>query len=121
MDGARKWTAVRRRRGGEGEMGLALDRHVEGRTVRLVVSGEVDLTVSARLRAAILESLGDGIGTVVVDLDGVTFLDSTGIAAIVAGRNAALARNAALRLANPRARVRRSLEVTGVLDVLGCP
>ena len=53
--------------------------------VRLVrVRGEVDLSWSQRLRKTILEALAGG-RPVAVDLSAVTYIDSSGIAALVEG------------------------------------
>lgn len=52
---------------------------------RLVrVRGEVDLSWSQRLRKAILDALGSG-RPVAVDLSAVSYIDSSGIAALVEG------------------------------------
>jgi len=50
----------------------------------VAVSGEVDLSNSPRLREAILKEL-DGSSPVLVDLAGVSSIDSAGIAALVEG------------------------------------
>jgi len=50
---------------------------------RVVPVGAVDLAVADKLRAAIVEIAGS---TALVDLSGVTFMDSSGIAALVAAR-----------------------------------
>ena len=48
------------------------------------VGGEVDLSWSSELRDAVLRSLGEH-GQVLVDLSAVTYIDSSGIAALVEG------------------------------------
>lgn len=48
------------------------------------VAGEVDLSWSQKLRKAILDALGGG-GPVAVDLSAVSYIDSSGIAALVEG------------------------------------
>jgi anti-sigma B factor antagonist len=53
--------------------------------IRLVrVRGEVDLSWSQRLRKAVLDALASG-RPVAVDLSQVTYIDSSGIAALVEG------------------------------------
>lgn len=53
--------------------------------VRLVrVRGEVDLSWSQRLRKSVLEALATG-KPVAIDLSAVTYIDSSGIAALVEG------------------------------------
>lgn len=82
-------------------MGRALDLQSEDRdgVVVLHLAGEVDLEVSAQLRRALLERLDDK-QDVLVDLDGVSYIDSSGVASLIEafqrarqhGRRFALAR-----------------------------
>jgi len=58
-------------------------RDVAGRWL-VVLSGEVDLSTSPRARKAILDCLASR-RPVLVDLSGVTYIDSSGIASLVEG------------------------------------
>ncbi|MGN9907610.1 STAS domain-containing protein [Phytohabitans sp. LJ34] len=51
----------------------------------------------------------------------VTFLDCTGLAALVAVRNAAVQAGGQMRVSHPQPIVRRVLEVTGLLAVFTAP
>jgi anti-anti-sigma factor len=103
-------------------MRLAISRHSEEQFIRLAPAGEIDLTTADELRQAILETVRrDDVTELVVDLDRVTFLDSTGITALIVGRAAAAGRDTKYRVINPRHRVQRTLKVTGVLDALTGP
>ncbi len=57
-------------------------------------------------------------GTVVLDLEGVTFLDSTGLQSLVRARDAARQRGGELILRRPSAAVQRVLDVTNMWEVL---
>lgn len=84
----------------------------EFRVARL--SGEIDLS-----NAADLQHLLSGLvhhGSVVVDLSGLEFLDSTGLSALVLARRQADRAGNRLGLAGARGAVRKVLEITG-LDV----
>lgn len=48
------------------------------------VRGELDLAGADLAREALAAAIGDGEGQVVVDLTGLSFIDSTGIAILVA-------------------------------------
>lgn len=63
------------------ELSLAT-RQVSGHTV-VEVRGEVDVYTAARLRERLIEVIGGGAGSVVVDLSRVDFLDSTGLGVLV--------------------------------------
>jgi anti-anti-sigma factor len=84
------------------------------RQVCLWVSGELDLATAPQLRASLTDALS-GTDGVVLDLGGVRFIDSTGLAAIIAGANAAEAAGASFQLATPLPdQAKRLLDLTGV-------
>jgi anti-sigma B factor antagonist len=91
---------------------LQISAHNEGDLTVLTVSGEVDAATTERFRAALVEVQGL---RVVVDLSGVTFLDSAGISALIAARHR-LPSGGELRVIGLRPNVRRVLEITGLLD-----
>jgi anti-anti-sigma factor len=82
---------------------------VGGQTRLLVVHGEIDLAVRESLACALDDAVATG-RRIVVDLSGVSFLDSTGIRALV--RTAA--GGADVSVLNPQRAVRHTLEVSGV-------
>ena len=63
-----------------------------GDYVLVRLSGEVDLSWSQQVRRAILDALGD-TGKVGVELSQVSYIDSSGIAALVEGFQNARSRN----------------------------
>jgi anti-anti-sigma factor len=91
-------------------------------TARVAVVGEVDLATAPVLRDRLLNVLHDQAPAVLdVDLAGVTFLDCTGISALVAVRNAAVRTGRQMRVTHTQAIVRRVLDLTGLLGVLTAP
>jgi anti-anti-sigma factor len=90
------------------------------RTVVLTLDGEFDITDRAELEQATVAAVeaADG-GRVVVDLGGVTFMDSEAVAAIVLGYQAAVAAGCEYRLANAQGLVRRVLDIAGLLELIG--
>ena len=78
---------------------------------RLCLSGELDLSSTSTLTDALAAHDGQ---EVVLDLAGVTFLDSTGIRALVEARRA----RAGVRVVNPTEAIRRLFDLTGTLGVL---
>ena len=89
-----------------------------GSTAVVSLSGELDLASAPDLHACLEAILERGVRSVVIDLDGVAFCDSTGISALVRGVNRARAGGRRLVLRRPRPGVRRVLEITGVTSVL---
>jgi anti-anti-sigma factor len=57
----------------------------------------------------------------IVDLTYVTFMDSMGVGALVAGHNAARETGTVFRLRNPSEFVHRQLRVTGLAELFGLP
>jgi anti-sigma B factor antagonist len=89
-----------------------------GDTVELVASGEVDLSSAPELRDAILTAVGGGNATIVLDLERVSYLDSSGIHAIYDGISAAQQAGVVFVVAHPARHVMRVLEISLVTDVI---
>jgi anti-anti-sigma factor len=91
-------------------------------TARVRVVGEVDLATSSVLRGRLLAALtAERLAVLDIDLGGVTFLDCTGINALVAVRNAAVHTGSQIRVNDPQPIVRQILDLTGLLGVLTAP
>ena len=85
----------------------------------LTVRGEVDVTTTPRVRAQLISLLSDGKPRLIVDLEGVRFMDSSGLGALIAGLKLARSRAGELRIVCEGQRsVRKVLEVTGLERVL---
>ncbi|MFJ5899545.1 STAS domain-containing protein [Streptomyces sp. NPDC093064] len=85
----------------------------------VALAGEVDLDCSAQLRDALLSCPETAPGTV-VDLRDVTFMDSSGINALIAAHRAAQAGGTRLRLAAPQEAVLRVLQLVGLDTLIPC-
>jgi anti-sigma B factor antagonist len=89
-----------------------------GPEVRVTASGEIDSTSAPALRNRLDALLDAGAQHLVVDLTGVTFLDSAGLCVLAAAYRRASADGRGVRvLASSRA-VIRPLQITGLLDLL---
>ena len=82
----------------------------------VAADGEVDLATSPRLRAALLAAIEEQ-DRVLVDLRAVTFMDSTGIATLLAAAEAARRRGTELEV-DPSRTVRKVLELVGAQSAL---
>jgi anti-anti-sigma factor len=92
---------------------IELDALSAGATTIVTVVGELDLSTVATLRDFVGRLLQRD-QTIVLDLTGVPFMDSTGLGAIVALFNRARRDNGWVVLRNPRPEVSRVLELTAV-------
>jgi anti-sigma B factor antagonist len=89
-------------------------------SVRLAVIGEVDCVTAPRLKARLWWVLAEfDPRELVVDLSGVSFLDSTGRGALLYGWRVAQQRNCQLTVADPQPRVLAMLRIAGVAVHLG--
>lgn len=83
----------------------------------VTVSGEVDLSSSTDLRTCLRETLGE-FRRVVVDLGGLTFIDSSGLSALVDAHRTARASGGVVVLRDPPALLRRLLAITSLDSLL---
>ncbi|KAB2901374.1 MAG: anti-sigma factor antagonist [Xanthomonadales bacterium] len=84
-------------------------QRVDGATI-VCLQGEVDLSWSQQVRRAVLDAFADGV-PVGVDLAGVGYIDSSGIAALVEGLQLGRARGQRFALVAPSDAVRAVLEL----------
>lgn len=82
----------------------------------LVVYGEVDVVTSPRLHEALEQLLEDGPSLVLVDMANVTFIDSSGLGALVVADRHLEERGSELRLVALSPRVTSVLEAAGLTD-----
>ncbi|MEW1845901.1 STAS domain-containing protein [Nonomuraea angiospora] len=82
------------------------------------VAGEVDAATAPQLTAYIEREHADAGLALVLDLSGVSFMDSSGLHLLVEQHNRQTEHGSGLHLAAPHQRVRRLLEITGVGQVL---
>ncbi|HWJ60905.1 MAG TPA: STAS domain-containing protein [Acidimicrobiales bacterium] len=90
-----------------------------GPQTTLTLAGEVDPGTAPELQDRLAQLAGDAaISSVVIDLGQITFLDSSGVRAVIAGSEALRSGGAELILRGANPNVRRVLEVTGLTQLL---
>jgi anti-anti-sigma factor len=80
------------------------------------VTGELDLSNADELSTAALGAMTPVVGTIRIDFGGVTFMDSTGLNALIRIRNAA-GEHYSVVVENPQPNVRRIFELTDLDEV----
>jgi anti-sigma B factor antagonist len=92
--------------------------HLEERAHRsfpvIVVVGEIDVATAPQLREALHGVIAQGHATVVLDLLGVTFLDSTALGVLVGGLKRCRELDGELHIVVTDARIRKIFEITGL-------
>ena len=98
---------------------LSLDYRLENGVAVVTVAGEIDVLNSGLLREGLLRALTDepGLG-LVVNLAGVSFLDSTCTGVLVGVLHRVRATDGRLAVAAPARQARRILDITGLDKVL---
>lgn len=100
-----------------GDLVVEVTRH-DGHAI-VSVRGEIDLSTAAQFRAAMDEAMS-GCGCVEVDLAATTFMDSSGLAVLVAAHQRLGQAQEALVVRDPSPTIRKMLQISGVgalLDV----
>jgi anti-sigma B factor antagonist len=85
------------------------------------LSGELDLSGAPELREALVQVSGGTGREVLVDLDALTFIDSTGISVLVMACKRIRSEGGVFSLSRLSDPVHRLLEVMGILDYLKAP
>jgi anti-anti-sigma factor len=98
-----------------GQLGLAVRTAADNVTV-LAVSGEVDMLTAPQLRADALQHLDAG-NALVLDLSGVSFLGSAGLAVLVEASQHAKRRGSSFHVVAVERAVTRPLAATGLGEV----
>ncbi|HWE57482.1 MAG TPA: STAS domain-containing protein [Acidimicrobiales bacterium] len=98
------------------ELGLQVDDSRAPYTV-LAVKGEVDVYSAPRLREKLVELVSDGHRQIVADLEGVDFLDSTGLGVLVGGLKRLRSHDGDLTLVCTQPRILKVFEITGLTTV----
>ncbi len=97
---------------------LAVTLEADDQVVHVAVTGEIDLATVEVLHRELRPALALNL-PMCLDMSGVSFMDSTGIAALVKVHNETIIAAAApLTIVNASAAVRRVLELTGVDQIV---
>lgn len=89
---------------------------IKGDTMIVRLRGELDMDLSVPFKSRIHQSLNDnpGLKNIVIFMDGVTFIDSTGLAAILGRYNEVKGMGGQIRLVGASRTVKRLLSFSGV-------
>ena len=93
-------------------MPLEIDKQGGAGSWVIVVRGEVDLYSSPELREAVTKSMPKSGGAVSVDLRGVPYMDSSGVATLVEGYRSALESGTTFTLVAPSPAVMKVLQLS---------
>ncbi len=98
-------------------MDLTLATRAVGDRIVVEVSGEIDVYTAPKLRDKITELVGAGVYEIVIDMEGVEFLDSTGLGVLVGGLKKVRAHGGSLSLVCTQDRLLKIFQITGLSKV----
>jgi anti-sigma B factor antagonist len=100
-------------------MELTLDSRTEGPFQIIAVGGEIDVYTAPRLREAIVAAIDAGHTRLVVDVEKVEFLDSTGLGVLVGALKKVRADGGTLDIVCTQERILKIFDITGLDKVFG--
>ena len=106
-----------RRRPREDNVDLTLSTRVEGDRSVVVVGGEIDVYTAPKLREHIIDLVSNGSHHLIIDMENVDFLDSTGLGVLVGGLKRVRAHEGSLDLVCTQDRILKIFRITGLTKV----
>lgn len=98
-------------------MDLSLATRAHGDHMVVEVGGEIDVYTAPRLREQIVELVNAGHYHLVIDIEAVDFLDSTGLGVLVGGLKRVRAHDGGLRIVCTQERLLKVFRITGLTKV----
>jgi anti-sigma B factor antagonist len=86
--------------------------------VTIALRGELDMATAPILADNLAPFEGNGVSTIVLDLQDLTFIDSSGLLAFLEARRRAMSNGHRLLLSEPSPVARRLIELTGTQSLL---
>ena len=100
-------------------MDLKLDHHTKDGIEIVDVEGEIDVYTAPRLRELLIELVNSRFYQLVVNMEKVEFLDSTGLGVLVGGLKRVRAHDGSLDLVCTQERILKIFRITGLTKVFG--
>jgi anti-sigma B factor antagonist len=96
---------------------LSLSTRAEGDRTIVEVGGEIDVYTAPTLREQLIDLVSQGHQHIIVDMERVEFLDSTGLGVLVGGLKRVRAQDGSLRLVCTQERILKIFRITGLEKV----
>ena len=100
-------------------MDLKLGHHAQDGIEVIDVQGEIDMYTAPQLRELLIDLVSTGSYQLVVNLEKVGFLDSTGLGVLVGGLKRVRAHDGSLDLVCTQQRILKIFKITGLTKVFG--
>jgi len=100
------------------KMNLTIDKHEHDEEILVLAAGEIDAYTAPKLREELLSLAEAGKKSITVNLQDVSYLDSTGLGVFVGVFKQLKANGGELRLIHLSDRLKRLFEITGLSNVM---
>ena len=98
-------------------MDLSIDVKKQGGFALLQVAGEVDVFTAPKIREQLIDLVEQGDHDIIVSLEGVDFLDSTGLGVLVAGLKRVKMHDGTLSIVCTKDKILKIFRITGLTKV----
>lgn len=95
-------------------MELDINSERSGDVCTVVLDGEVDVYTAPKLKDELVTSIEAGCSNVVINLEGVGFIDSSGLGVLVSALRRARERGGAVRIVCTRENILKIFRITGL-------
>ena len=95
-------------------MDLDVETGTVGDASLLSLRGEIDVYTAPRLRQAIIDLVEGGATRIVVDMEKVDFLDSTGLGVLVGGLKRVRVKDGSLSIVTTQDKILKIFDITGL-------
>ena len=99
-------------------MNLSIKESRQGSAVYLYLTGEVDAYTAPRLREVLIPLAERPQEEIIVNLEGVSYIDSTGLGIFIGALKATHVNKSTMRLSGVTNRIRRLFTITGLDEVI---
>ena len=107
-------TIVRVARRAVRQMELDIQTQRQPNQCELVLKGEIDVYTAPKLKTELVETIESGCSNIVVDLENVSFIDSSGLGVLVSALRRARERDGAVRIVCTRENILKIFRITGL-------
>lgn len=85
----------------------------------VLLGGEIDFSVTPKVREKLLEIIRSGVPELVLDLSGLSYIDSSGLALFIEARRMLLESNRTIRIVGISPQVRKLFHLTQIGELFG--
>ncbi len=98
-------------------MNLDVETATQNGASVITLRGEIDVYTAPRLRQTLIDLVDSGVTNIVVDMEKVDFLDSTGLGVLVGGLKRVKDKDGSLKLVATQDRILKIFDITGLARV----